>query len=337
MEISDWKRRLQKLGRRRLKRAERRTPSGFAARFGSVSTPKLGHIKEISATGLYLTTDERWPVGEVISLTLQKEGPQESLSEFQIDVKARVASHGEDGVGLGFVLPNGMDANLWGTLISHADSEPESEDISFIIRLVRAILFLFRVCPSGAKEAIDLLSKELDEPRTKSAINIALMAEKMLTVEPNADSHHPHPQIVESIFRHGSWSSDELLQRLWAGLLTSFCTAEGMDESNRAFVELLIQVTATQARVLCAGCRKARDLMAGVEGEPWKEIIVTPKEMIEITGNYDLYRNATDVAYLFNFGLLEKVFDFTSYLPKDSFEITPSSLGLELFRICRAG
>jgi hypothetical protein len=337
MEISDWKRRLQKLRKQKLKRAERRTPSVLAARFGSDSAPKLGHVKEISTTGLYLTTEERWPVGEVISLTMQKIGSQESLSEFQINVEARVASHGEDGVGLGFVLPNGLDANLWETLIIHVDSQPETEDLSFIFRLVRAILFLCRVCPSGAKEAIDLLSKELDEPRTKSAINIALAAEKMLAGEPNADRLHPHPQIVESIFKHGSWSSDDLLQRFWAGLLTSLCTAEGTDESNRAFVELLVQVTATQAHILHAGCRKSRELMAGVEGEPGKEIIITPKEMIEITGNYDLYRNATDVAYLFNFGLLEKVFDFTSYLPKDSFEITPSSLGLQLFKICRAG
>lgn len=74
---------------------------------------------------------------------MQKEGSQESLSEFQIDVEARVASHGEDGVGLGFLLPKGLDANLWETLIIHADSQPETEDISFIFRLVRAILFLY--------------------------------------------------------------------------------------------------------------------------------------------------------------------------------------------------
>jgi len=63
-------------------------------------------------------------------------------------------------------------------------------------------------------------------------------------------------------------------------------------------------------------------------------IIFTPKEMIEATGVYDLYRNATDLAYLFNLGLVRKVFDFTSYRDADSFDVTPSNLGLELYKRC---
>jgi len=35
--------------------------------------------------------------------------------------------------------------------------------------------------------------------------------------------------------------------------------------------------------------------------------------------------------------LIEKVFDFTSYVPKDSFDITPSRLGLEMYERCKAG
>jgi hypothetical protein len=57
--------------------------------------------------------------------------------------------------------------------------------------------------------------------------------------------------------------------------------------------------------------------------------------MIQITGMYDVPRIATDVAYLFNFGILDKVFDFTSYLPMESFDLTPSRLGLELFERCK--
>jgi PilZ domain len=332
---SDWKRRLRKLGYREQPRAERRTPSGLAAMYGGVSAPKLGRIKKISSTGLYLLTDERWPVGEVISMTMQMEGPPESLSELQIDVQARVASHGEDGVGLGFVLPTGLDSRLWEILIRNADDQTETEHVLFIFRLVRTILFLCRLCPSGAQDAIHLLGRDLDEFRTKSAVEIALRAEKLLAGEPDADNMHAHPQIVASILRDGSWSNSDLVQQLWAGLLTSSCTVEGTDESNREFIELLVQVTEAQARILLAGCRKARELTQGAEGEPSKEIIITPEEMIQITGTYDLYRSATDVAYLFNFGLLKKVFDFTTYLPKDSFNITPSNLGLELFKVCR--
>jgi hypothetical protein len=56
--------------------------------------------------------------------------------------------------------------------------------------------------------------------------------------------------------------------------------------------------------------------------------------MIDLTGIHDLARNATDVSYLFNLGMIQKVFNFTSYLPIESFDITPSKMGLEVYQHC---
>jgi hypothetical protein len=332
---NEWKHALRTLGYPMPKRAERRTPSGLAAMYGSVSAPKLGHIKIISSTGLFLATEERWPVGEVISITLQRESPPGDNSELHVDVRARVASYGEDGVGLGFVLPTDLNSHLWENLVSHADAQPETEDISFLFRVVRTILFLHRLCPSAAKDIIQSLSKELDDARTRSGIEIVLRAERLIAGQPDADGLHAHPQILKSILRHGSWSNDDLVLQLWAGLLASSCTAEGTDVSNHDFVELLVHVTETQARILAAACRKAKGSVSVVEGEPLGGIIITPEEMIQITGIYDRYRIATEASYLFNFGLIERAFDFTTYIPQDSFDITPTSRGLELFEVCR--
>ena len=330
----DWKFAIRTLGYPQQERADRRTPSGLVAMHGSVSAPKLGRVKIISKNGLYLQTEERWPIGEVISISLQREGPPEIHSEFEIEVQARVASYGKDGVGLGFVLPKGLNKNFWDVVIRNADARPETEEISFLFRVVRTILFVCRLCPSITPEDIQALGKELDEARTRSAIEIALKAEKLLAHLPDADDMHAHPQIVASILRNGSWSDDDSMRQLWAGLLVSSCTVEGTDESNRDFVELLVQVTDAQARILAAGCRKAQAFKSGDEGQRVRDVIISPEEMIQITGMYDTYRIATDVSYLFNFGLIEKVFDFTTYIPKESFDITPSKLGLELFKLC---
>jgi hypothetical protein len=56
--------------------------------------------------------------------------------------------------------------------------------------------------------------------------------------------------------------------------------------------------------------------------------------MIELTGVHDLARAATDLAYLYNLGLIRNVFDFSSYHEIDSFDISPSRLGLELYAHC---
>ena len=246
-----------------------------------------------------------------------------------------VASYGEDVVVLGFLLPGGLNVNLWEVMVIHADAQPETEDISFMFRVVRTILFLHRLCPSGAQEVIQGLGKELDESRTRSAIEIALKAERLLARELDADGMHVHPQILKNILRHGSWSSDDLVQQLWAGLLASSCSAEGTDESNREFIDLLLHITDTQAPIFVTGCRKANELMSAADGEALQQILISPEEMTQITGLYDRYRTAREVSHLFNFGLLENVFDFSTYIPNDRFDITPSSRGLELFNACK--
>jgi hypothetical protein len=56
--------------------------------------------------------------------------------------------------------------------------------------------------------------------------------------------------------------------------------------------------------------------------------------MVELTGVHDLTRASADLAYLFNLGLIRRNFDFSSYHEADSYDVTPSSLGLELYKHC---
>jgi hypothetical protein len=56
--------------------------------------------------------------------------------------------------------------------------------------------------------------------------------------------------------------------------------------------------------------------------------------MVGVTRQSDL-RNATDVGLLFNLGVIQKPFNFSSYRDIESFDITPRSLGQELFKHCQ--
>jgi hypothetical protein len=332
MAFGNWKRAIRKLGYPETPRAERRVPPGITARYGSRSEAKLGQIRNISTSGIYLETADRWPIGKVIQLKLQREHPAESPSELEIDMQVRIVVHGEDGVGAAFLLPEGLDPKLWEALVDHIDVQPEPEHVAFILKLVRTILFICRLCPTGSQDLIQSLGKGLDGSRTESAIQIALIAEKLLARESNGNPKHCHPKIVASILKDGSWSNDGLLRQLWAGLLVSSCTPDGMDESNSRFVELLVQVTVNQSRIFVNGCRNAKTASGN---EATHEVVIKPEELMGITGVSDFYRNATDVSYLFQFGLFKKEFDFTTYTPKDLVDITPSSLGLELYERCQ--
>ena len=330
----EWKGWLNTLGYPQRERAPRRKPFGLAAMHGSISCPKLGHIRVISRNGLYLETSERWPIGEVVWLTLQKECANAAGSELQIDVQARVASLGEDGVGLGFVLPQGLNAGLWEHLVATADCAEESEDTQFIFRMVRAILFLYRLCPSSASEPIQLITGEPDEFRTRSMLAITLAADRMLSSECDAENMHSDSYLVSSILKDGSWAQDELTQKLWAGLLVSSCSFAGADDSSQKFQELLLQVTPHQAHILVEACRRAIEFGGGDESH-FAPLVITPEDMIRITGIYDLYRSSTEVAKLHNCGLVASSFDFSTHSPRTCFDITPTPLGMRLFKVCR--
>ncbi len=317
-------------------RAPRRNPTGLTVLYGGPSSRKQFHIEVISSTGLYIKAAERWPIGETLTLTLQKEGMAAQGSELQVEVQARVASHGEDGVGLGFLLPIDLNANLWGHLIEISDTPTEAEDTQFIFRMVRAILFLSRLCPSSDAKPLQSWTADMDEFRSKNMLKIALTAEKMLAGQPNGDKMHAHPQVVAGILKEASWHADDVLQQLWAGLLVSSCNEDGTDLSNMDLAELLVQVTKSQGHILVEAYKRYVEQMASLAGQGIPEVFITQEEMIGVTEMYDLYRNATDIAYIHGYGLIEKNFDFSTHSSQTTFDVTLTALGVRLLKACRA-
>jgi hypothetical protein len=60
-------------------------------------------VANISATGLYLKTKERWAPETLIQMTLQRAQPEEN-TKVAISVLSEVVRWGEDGTGFNFVL-----------------------------------------------------------------------------------------------------------------------------------------------------------------------------------------------------------------------------------------
>jgi hypothetical protein len=86
------------------RRADRKPSSEMFAYFWTGSTPVRHPVRDISETGMYLLTEERWHPGTVLMMTLQN--PHEtSESERVIAVQSKAVRAGEDGVGIAFVLP----------------------------------------------------------------------------------------------------------------------------------------------------------------------------------------------------------------------------------------
>jgi hypothetical protein len=93
--------------------APREQTPGLAAYYWTGSAPKAHSIRDISATGLYVVTEERWYPGTLILMTLQDTKDGEENVEHSISVHSRAVRWGNDGVGLQFI-PQDATAELKG-------------------------------------------------------------------------------------------------------------------------------------------------------------------------------------------------------------------------------
>jgi hypothetical protein len=86
-----------------MRKAPRMPAPGLAAYYWTGAAPKAHDIRDISSTGLYVVTEERWYPGTLILMTLQPTGEGEQSSEHSIAVHSRAVRWGNDGVGLQFI------------------------------------------------------------------------------------------------------------------------------------------------------------------------------------------------------------------------------------------
>jgi hypothetical protein len=86
------------------RKAPRKPVAGLTAHFFTGGAPQAHEIRDISATGLYVVTTERWYPGTLIRMTLCKPDIGQAPSERSITVHAKSVRWGNDGVGLEFVL-----------------------------------------------------------------------------------------------------------------------------------------------------------------------------------------------------------------------------------------
>jgi len=89
--------------------APRITEPRVAAYFWTGDSPKAHAVRDISAPGLYVVTEERWYPGTLVLMTLQRTDAGEETTERSIAVQTRAVRWGKDGVGLQFVMQNPRD------------------------------------------------------------------------------------------------------------------------------------------------------------------------------------------------------------------------------------
>jgi hypothetical protein len=300
----------------------------------SSGVPRAFEVDNVSSSGIYLITEERWPTGSLLSLSMQREGPHETHIDQQIQFQAETVRWGAKGIGLAFILPKGMDLRLWEGQTTKAGTRRTSPE--YVLRefkMARALAFLRRISPPVHAEAKRLFHEELSNVRARYAVNVILRAEERLAQERDSEKMLAHPELLLAIVNGASWAETEWMQSLWTGLLITSCTHDGQDDSNWVFINLLSQLATIQTRILTAVCAKAVTKKSNGKVVP-ETMFSTSEEMIKMAGSHDLLKVHRSVAQLAEFGLLEKSIRASFVSETEGATTTPTGLGLKMYARC---
>ncbi len=310
-------------------RAERRHVDGLGALHWTGRSPGLDDVKDISSSGIYIRTNERWPPGEVNSIRLTTDDVPEDDPDHEVEIKARAVRWGEDGMGLSFVLPENMELWLW-----KGNTLAEAAEVVHEFRIARALAFLKRISPSATHDLELLFREGLSNLRIRNSVEIALRAEEMLAKEPSAHRMRAHQEIVLRITENGSWSDSELTRGFWAGLLAFACKAGESDESTLAHVETLSQMATMHSRIFAAACTRATKIVAEDGTLSAATLICTAAQLEEIADAHDLLRVDRNLTQLSDLGLINERVKSKYFTQKDDANVTPTTLGLEMYARC---
>ena len=194
--------------------------------------------------------------------------------------------------------------------------------------------FLSRICLPAAEEFGLLLRDRVSTWRAKNAVAIAEKAEALFEALPNAGGRHAHPRIVGAVLDHGSWADEDDVRGMWAGLLASACTESGRSQENLIYVNLLAQLTTSQARILSFACLEAR------KGKYESGLIVaeyfapTLDQIVAASGTSDIHSLDLEIDHLRGIGLLDGRSGLSPHKDRPP-TITPSAIALQLYVRCQ--
>ena len=193
--------------------------------------------------------------------------------------------------------------------------------------------FLSLICLPAAEEFGFFLKDKVSAWRARNAEAIAVRAEVIFEAFPNASDRHAHPRIIGGILEKGSWADDEEVQGMWAGLLASSCTESGKSQENLIYMNLLGQLTPSQARLIAYACSGATKFKSETGLLLAQKFTPSIEEIFEASGTSDLYVLDLEVDHLREIGLLAIGSGLSPHENQPCL-LTPSAMALQLHVRC---
>lgn len=131
--MKNW---FEELLARNQRRAARYAAPRLVAYFWDGGTPVAHCVRDISVSGLFLLTLQRWYPGTIIDLTLQRTDRIDEETIGAIRVRARVMRSTDEGVGFRFIVPNREESKVLRQYVSDGAEVADDNNIRAFIAAV---------------------------------------------------------------------------------------------------------------------------------------------------------------------------------------------------------
>lgn len=290
-------------------------------------------IKDISEVGVYILTEERWPPGTEVRLTLESKSASSGHAYPDVQLDARVVRQGEDGVGLTFVRSE-IEANVWlgATAIAGAWTAPR--DMVGKFRLAKAITVLSRISPSIEIEVAAMMAGGLSQETRERIIDISLWIEERLHGQNQPTRNNVPASLILQLLEGASKAEDVNAQSYWVELLASSCATGASDEESLKCTEVLSKMASVHLAIFAAACRKATQ-KGGARGLINSSgCYCNADEIRNIARMENLVAIEHHLYHLYDLGLLEETVKPLHGEQIERANLTPTSFGLRLHARC---
>jgi hypothetical protein len=307
--------------------------NGLHAWYWTGTKRKRVKIRDLSLTGGYVVTNERWLPGTPVEITLENKSMFASGARSNVRLWASSVRIGEDGVGVNFV-PRFLDRKAWAEALTKAAEVPGEPDVISLLRNSLALGFLLRICPVAENEILNLLTRSLSRPKAELVVATVLRAEELLAFRDLTPRDDVSASVLFRILEELSKAEEPLSEQCWAGLLATAASGRSSDEAGLELASLLSHLPASQILILTAACVRAMEHGWGTGSPSSKALSCTAAEIRKITGASRSVPISGDLNHLSLLGLMERSQKPLMGGDIDLANITPTELGMRLFTAC---
>lgn len=316
-------------------RRDRRLPAQqIRASYSAGAKPIPARVKNISSTGIYLFTSERWPPGTYVDLSLRRMSAAEDQEPPSVHLRARIVRMGLDGLGLAFE-PEHVGTDIWMSLVMKAVNVSVHKDAVRVLRVSRALAFLRRVSPAAEKRVLAHIAGESIFESGERAVETLIGAEVLVDSWKLPIRTGVSPDVIMSILENTSRANSEWVRQHWAGMLASSVNYWARDRDNLQFAAMLSSLDPVQLRILdtaCSGALRA-ERHAGYYFVP--KLTCSTAVLQAIAGLSDLLAIERHLDRLYHMNLLEATLKHSSFEHIDRANLTPTENGLRLYARCK--